>query len=115
MSVIRSRTRAGAAVEPNSDDPCAPLITTAGWAPVESWYCTTDWPDRNTALPAAEMAVNSVFWPFMPATTSAKRPPQPVRAPSVDSACHVDCWSLCENRLDGNETERAWYCAFVVG
>ena len=43
------------------------------------------------------------------------RPPQPDVAPSSADDCHTDCWSLCENSLGGKGTERARYCALVVG
>jgi hypothetical protein len=43
------------------------------------------------------------------------RPPQPEVAPSGLLACQTDCWSLCENSFGGSGTERAVYCALVVG
>jgi L,D-peptidoglycan transpeptidase YkuD (ErfK/YbiS/YcfS/YnhG family) len=51
----------------------------------------------------------------MPFSRSPKRPPQPVRAPSVWPACQVDCWSLWLNRLAGKATVRASYWALVIG
>ena len=82
---------------------------------MESWYWTIDWPDRKTALPATETAVNSVLEPFMLASMSAIRPPQPSCAPSTAPACQVDCWSLCENRFAGTGTDLALYCTLVIG
>jgi hypothetical protein len=47
---------------------------------------------------------------------SSSRPPQPLRAGwSTMALCHAPCWSLCEERLAGNGTLRAMYCARVVG
>jgi len=65
-------------------------------------------------LPEAEMQVK-VLWPFIEASRSPMRPPQPTRAPSGACACQVDCWSLCEKSLGGSGTERAEYCCLVVG
>jgi hypothetical protein len=74
--------------------PTAPLVLT--------WYCSAWSPDRNTALPATEMQVNSalVFCRWS-STRSPMLPPQPTVEPSGEDDCQVDCWSLCENSLGG--------------
>ena len=43
------------------------------------------------------------------------RPPQPEVAPSGDSDCQTDCWSLCENSLGGSLTDLFLYSSLVVG
>src|SRR4051794_16293172 len=102
-------------VEPNRLEPCELVIATAGANAVDSWYWMIDWPDRKTALPATETAVKSVLEPLALASMSPIRPPQPFCAPSMASACQVDCWSLCEKRLAGIGADLAEYCALVIG
>src|SRR5688572_21626341 len=47
---------------------------------------------------------------------SARRPPQPVaNGLSGRLLCHSTCWSLCEKSCGGRGTDRALYCALVVG
>src|SRR5580765_5280249 len=102
-----------AAVEEYSGGEIALMET----GPLEpTWYGSALLPDRNTVFPVAEMQVKSVFV-FWLISRSPIRPPQPIFAPSPMGACacHTDCWSLCEKRLGGSFTERAWYCARVVG
>ena len=84
----------------------APLVLT--------WYCWIDSPASHTALPAAEIEVNTGL-PLLDASRSPMRPPQPRVAPSGASACQVFCWSLCENRLAGLGCEFWPYCALLVG
>src|SRR4051812_47329168 len=109
--VTRSRKAVEHAVDPNSA-----LFTplTAMAPPLPTWYCTADWPVRYTALPLTLMQVN-VELPWPGANRAPMRPPQPVRAPSGSDDCQYDCWSLCEKSLGGRRTERAEYCALVVG
>ena len=84
----------------------APLLPT--------WYCWIESPASHTALPAAEIEVNTGR-AFIDASMSPMRPPQPRVAPSGASACQVLAWSLCENRLAGLGCELWPYCALVVG
>ena len=80
----------------------------------DTWYCTAERPDTNTALPDTLTQVN-VALPLPAANRSPMRPPQPDVAPSGADDCHTDCWSLCENSLGGNGTERLVYWVLVVG
>ena len=110
-AVIRLRSASEHAVDPNS----GALMPFTGTEPfVVTWYCTAERPDRKTALPDTLTQVN-VDCPLPAANRSPMRPPQPLVAPSGFEACHADCWSLCENSFGGSRTERARYCAFVVG
>src|SRR5450830_1374692 len=79
------------------------------------WYWRTVRPARNSALPALDTQVNVALL-LAEAIRSAMRPPQPevADASSCDD-CHIDCWSLCENRRGGSATAPALYCASVVG
>ncbi len=109
--VIRPCSAVEQAAEPNSGF----LMPFTGTEPVVvTWYCTALWPERYTALPATLMQVN-VLLPLPAANRSPMRPPQPEVAPSGESDCQNDCWSLCENSLGGSGTERAVYWALVVG
>ena len=84
----------------------APLVLT--------WYWRITLPDRNTALPEADTAVNTVRALAL-ASRSPMRPPQPSVAPSGPSACQVLCWSLWEKSRAGTATLPALYCALVRG
>ena len=74
----------------------APLLPT--------WYWKVVSPAEKTALPATEMLVKTAL-PLLLATMSPRRPPQPTFTPSGPSACHVDCWSLCEPSARGRGFE----------
>ncbi len=76
-----------------------PLMGTAPLGLI--WYCSAWSPERNTALPLAEMQVKSEV-ALDDSARSPRFPPQPTVEPSAPCDCHTDCWSLCEKSLGGS-------------
>src|SRR6266496_3471768 len=97
MIALRAALRASCCgLPPSPEKPDARLVGRAS--------VLTDTPLPNVCGPEKDIDMGVAFWPFMPLTLSASRPPHPVSAPSV--ACDIDdmnccCWSLCENKLIG--------------
>lgn len=73
-------------------------------------------PTWNEFWPFRLIDIETLLVVFIASTRSATRPPHPVEnGLSGTLLCHSTCWSLWENNCGGSGTERALYCAFVVG
>src|SRR5438132_10817932 len=80
----------------------------------ETLYGSTTLPTSNVFVPAIEIEREICELPLSERSTSAIRPPQPVRpGRSGTEVCHWTDWSACEKSCGGTATPPERYCARV--